>query len=296
MTELVLVHGGVDMGADAAALAVLREAATAACTAPDPLEAVVAGIAVLEDHPLFNAGYGSVLNDDGDVEVDAAVVDGTSGRYGAVGAAPGVRHPAQLALGVLRAGRSSLVSGLGARRLAERAGHASEDLRTPEQQEVWRALRDGSVVSAFTGRPVAPSTETVGCLALRGGRLVAGSSTGGVCGKELGRIGDSAILGAGVWADERAAVVCSGDGESMIVLHLARRTAERVHRGEPVGEAVCWAVRTAAEERSAVCAVLALDVSGNYAGAHNGASFPVVVANGGGGSVVPVEQLAVVTR
>lgn len=292
MRDLVLVHGGVDMGVDPLSLQVLSDAASTACTRPDPLEAVVAGIAVLEDHPLFNAGYGSVLNDKGEVEVDAAVVDGGSGRYGAVGAAPGVRHPAQWALDVLRAGRSSLVSGLGARRLAERAGHTEEDLRTSEQLEVWLALRNGTVASAFTGRPVAPSMETVGCLSLRRGRLVAGSSTGGVCEKEPGRIGDSAILGAGLWADERTAVVCSGDGESMIVLHLARRIAERVSRGEPVAEAVRWAVRLAAEERGAVCAVLALHVSGSFAGAHNGASFSVVVTDGSRGSLVPVEQVA----
>lgn len=297
MNDVVLVHGGVDMSTDPLQLAVLREAAAQAWAGRDPLDAAVSGIAVLEDHPLFNAGYGSVLNHEGDVEVDAAVVDGATGRYGAVGAAPRVQHAARLALGILREGRSALVSGLGAARLAEENGDSGQDLRTAEQLAVWQGLRSGSVASVFTGRPIAPSTETVGCLVLRAGRVVAASSTGGVCGKQPGRIGDSAILGAGLWADERGGVVCSGDGESMIALHLARRTAEGIGRGEPVSEAVRWAVRLAADERGAVCAVLALDASsGEIAAAHSGTSFPVVARDCRRDSVVPVERLTAVRR
>ena len=284
MRQVVIAHGGVDMSSGEASLASLG----AACDlwmvnlgANEPTAAVVSGIGVLEDDVQFNAGYGSVLTADGTVEVDAAVVDGTSGRYGGVGAARGLRHPARVAELVLRSPGAVLLSGHGAEQFASRHGEGYEDLRTPEQQQVWESTARGETVSPFTGRTAAPSTETVGCIAVRGSSVAAASSTGGVFGKPVGRIGDSAILGAGLWADSSSAVLCSGEGEAMISLQLARRVADRIAAGDTAANATRWGVRLAGSELAAVSAVVAVSVADiDIAAAHSGASFPVVASNG----------------
>jgi beta-aspartyl-peptidase (threonine type) len=290
--RVVVTHGGVDMDAGAAAVTALERAAVAAWTTEtDELDAVVAGLAVLEDDPAFNAGYGSVLNADAEVEVDAGIVDGCTGRYGAVGAVPDVRYASRAALAVLRGGTVSLLSGRGAWAVVDEPARGGGDLRTPEQLEVWQSARAGGVGSRFTGRPVAPSTETVGCLLAASTHVVAGTSTGGLCGKPPGRIGDSAVLGAGLWADEAVGVLCSGDGESMIVLQLARSVAQQVADGATVDEAVRWGVAHASSRRGATCAVVAVTAAGEVAAAHNGASFPVVRYDGAAAALVPASGL-----
>lgn len=294
MPRVVVTHGGVDMDSGAAAVATLERAAVAGWTTGTEgreLDAVVAGLAVLEDDPAFNAGYGSVLNADAEVEVDAGIVDGRTGRYGAVGAVPDVRYASRAALAVLRDGTASLLSGRGAWSVADEVARGGGDLRTPEQLRVWQSARARGAASRFTGRPVAPSTETVGCLLAASTHVVAGSSTGGLCGKPVGRIGDSAVLGAGLWADEAVGVLCSGDGESMIALQLARSVAQQVADGAPVDEAVRWGVAHASSRRRATCAVVAVTSAGEVAAAHNGASFPVMRYDGTRAVLVPVSRL-----
>ncbi|MCU1432536.1 MAG: asparaginase [Actinotalea sp.] len=282
MLKLVLAHGGVDMTADEASFDVLRRACALAWAHDDAVDGVAAGIGALEDDPRFNAGYGSVLTSDGTVEVDAAVVDGRTGRYGAVAAVPGLRHPAAAAAELLRRDGPVLLSGLGALTFAEGMGHVAADLRTEEQVQVWREMQAGATPSRFTGRAPAPSSETVGCVVVDGGAAAVGSSTGGVCGKHPGRVGDSAILGAGLWADDRCAVLCSGQGEAMITLGLARGVSHKMAEGATVGEAVRWAVSYAAKERGAVAAVLAVGLADlTVAAAYNGASFPVMARTEG---------------
>lgn len=293
MPKLILSHGGVDMPEDEATFDVLRKACERAWGETDAVDSIVAGLGVLEDDPAFNAGYGSVLTSAGTVEVDAAIVDARSGRHGAVGAVPGVRHPIAVAGAVLRSGGPVLLSGHGAGDFARSIGHDSSDLKTAEQVAAWRATLSGMSASPFTGRPAPPSTETIGCIVIDGATATAGSSTGGVSGKLPGRIGDSAILGAGLWADEGSAVLCSGAGEAMISLSLARRVGERITSGANVHDTVRWAVRTAADECGAVSAVLAVETrSLSIAAAHSGASFPVVAQRGDARWVVEVERLA----
>jgi len=283
------------MPEDEMTFAVLRQACDAAAKGGDAVDSVVDGLAVLEADPAFNAGYGAVLTSDGRVEVDAAVVDGGSGSYGAVGAAPGLAHPAAVAAAVLRAGGPVLLAGAGAAAFARSIGQDESDLRTEEQSLALRDFQSGVSASPFTGR-AAPSTETVGCIVVRE-TTAAGSSTGGVCGKPAGRIGDSAILGAGLWADDTSAVVCSGAGEAMITLALARRTGERIARGESPQSAARWAVRLAAEERGAVAAVLAVNTSDlTVAAVHSGSSFPVVAGSQGGQWIVESERLEALGR
>jgi beta-aspartyl-peptidase (threonine type) len=206
---------GVERAADVGA-AVLDRGGSA-------LDAVVAAVAVLEDDPAFNAGLGSVLTEEGTVEMDASVMDGETLHAGAVGAVRRVANPVRAALAVLHDAREVLLVGDAAAALAERHGLRLVDddaLITPAARERWR-------------RRQAARGNTVGAVALDvRGHVAAATSTGGVAGKRSGRVGDSAIVGAGTYADDRVgAVSATGPGEAIIRVALARLTLEHVGDG-----------------------------------------------------------------
>ena len=282
MRDLLVVHGGVDMPTDEATETALISAARAGwLELADPIAAVVTAVGNLESDPLFNAGYGSVLNADGEVEVDAAIADGSTGSIGAVAAVSGLQHPIRVAAEVLRVGGAVLLSGVGARQFADAMGEPTDDLRTSAQIHSWEAFRSGKTLSPFTGGYIPPATETVGCIVYADGKLIVGTSTGGVCGKSAGRIGDSAILGAGHWADKQIAVLCSGEGEAIIKTRLASRVADNIHDGQSVASAVEWAVRHLFDQTGAICAVVAFNAATDELGsAHSGSDFPVLAFDG----------------
>ena len=226
----VIVHGGVDSTGGRQELQALEEAAEVGhdvvFKGGDAVSAVEAAIRLLEDKPLFNAGLGSVLNQEGEVETDASIVDGSTGRFAGVAALTTAAHPISVAVDLLRrAPGPVLLAGEGARRFAAKTGAEERDLRTPEQVRVWERARAGLLESAslFTGRLPATS-DTVGAIVVdQQARVAAGSSTGGILLKMPGRVGDAAILGAGIYADGSHAALCSGSGEAAIELSLAHR-------------------------------------------------------------------------
>jgi beta-aspartyl-peptidase (threonine type) len=209
---VIVVHGGCGNPAGGAVrdeapyhrgLADALEAGWAALEGGGALDAVQAAVESLEDCPLFNAGRGSVLTGDGEVEMDAAMMLGTDGSAGAVAAVTGVRHPVALARLVMEHTPHVLIAGGGAERLAEEHGLELCDpswFVTERQHERWLA-----------------SQGTVGAVALdAGGVLAAATSTGGVRDQLPGRVGDSPLIGAGTWADGRCAISATGHGESLI--------------------------------------------------------------------------------
>ena len=288
MRDLVAVHGGIDMPSDAATFRVLEAAAMAGwLERSDAVAGVVAAVEELESSPLFNAGYGSVLTRGGNVEVDAAIVDGSRARIAAVAAVPELRHPIRVAAALLEAGLAALLVGDGARAFATSVGEPTEDLRTDAQILALRDALAGVDINAFTGIAQTPRTETVGAIAHFAGSVVAGTSTGGLIGKPSGRVGDSAIFGAGHWADERVAVLCSGEGEALIRARSASECAARILAGAPVRDAVAWAVLQLELQTGARGAILATDcLTGEIAAAHNGMDFPVVCFDGDAMSIV----------
>ncbi len=293
MQGFVVVHGGVDMLPTESAVGALEHAAAQGLRASDALGSVVDALVSLEDDPQFNAGYGSVLNASGLVEVDAGIINGTTGRIGAVGAVPGLKHPSRVAAALLRGvGSAVFLTGAGAREFADEQGEECEDLRTAEQIAVWEALRRGEVLSPFTGVALAANTETVGAVAFRDGELVAGTSTGGVCGKPIGRLGDSAIFGAGHWANPEIAVLCSGDGEALMRCQTAGRVGARINEGHDVRESVIWGVRTVFFATGATCAIVAVRATrDDVAAAYNGFAFPVVRTDASGTRIIPAEHI-----
>ncbi|MGH9036282.1 MAG: isoaspartyl peptidase/L-asparaginase family protein, partial [Acidimicrobiia bacterium] len=212
---LIAVHGGAGdprpAEQDGARRAALARSLTAGrdllVAGGSALDAVIAAVEVLEDDGGFNAGRGSVRTAAGTVEMDAGVADGAGRRLGAVAAVRGVRHPVAAARAVLDDGRHILLAGEGAEDFARAAGLAFES-------DGW--FIDPDVVGDAPDPGPAPGT--VGAVALdAGSHLAAATSTGGRKGQRPGRVGDSPVPGAGVWADDATcAVSATGEGEAFL--------------------------------------------------------------------------------
>lgn len=227
---------------DAAYRAAMTEALEAGYAAlqagGDALDAVEAAIRPMEDSPLFNSGRGAVLNDEGEVELDASIMDGRSGEAGAVAGARVPRHPITLARRVMTRSPHVLFAAAGADRFAAAQGVETMDPawfvtpRRAEQLERMKA-RDPERTVDLSRLPADDKFGTVGCVALdAGGHLAAGTSTGGMARKAFGRVGDSPIVGAGTWAaDATCAVSCTGHGEFFIRLAVAHQIHARMRFG-----------------------------------------------------------------
>lgn len=235
------------------------------------LDAAEAAILSMEDAVVFNAGYGSVLNADGEVEMDAALMEGTSLCVGAVGAVRGVRHPISLARAVLEETPVLLVAE-GARRFAEEKGL---ELCDPA------AMIAPGVGSSGGG------LDTVGCVARdeRGG-FAAGTSTGGLAGKRPGRVGDSPLPGCGFYAmDAVGGVSLSGDGDKIARVLLAARAMHELRTGQGPSAASAAALE-AMDWVGGEAGVIVLDARGRLGCAHNSPHF----AMGGATSDRPEPQ------
>jgi len=268
MKWAIIVHGGahtisakkvephkvgclraVDAGA-----ALLEKGATA-------LEAVEAAIRILEDDPVFNAGYGSMLNSLGEVEMDAAIMEGSGLHVGAVASIRGVRHPISVARQVMDT-RHALLSGAGARSFAE---ERSCELCAPEEM-IHEAMREEWAASRKLH-----GSDTVGAVALDSrGTFAAGTSTGGLMNKMPGRIGDSPLIGLGLYADNMAGG-CSltGDGESIMRLALAHRIITSMCNGEDADRAAEEAIAVMARRVGGEAGCIVLDRQGRVGFAHN---------------------------
>jgi beta-aspartyl-peptidase (threonine type) len=204
------------------------------------LEAVEAAIVVLEDDPAFDAGIGSHLNRDGRVQLDAILMDGATLKAGAVAAVERVRNPIRLARKLLESSEHMMLVGAGAEQFAVEQGLElcqPEDLVTERERSAWsRCIGTAGHQSEFH---LAHRHGTVGAVALdRQGGLVAGTSTGGTCCKPPGRVGDSPLIGCGCYADAEAdGVSCTGWGEAIMKIVMAKTAADFLHAGKSAEEA-----------------------------------------------------------
>ncbi len=229
MVPALIAHGGA--GAAPAEREAHREVLRAALVAGwarvraggSALDAVETCVAAMEDHPQFNAGYGSALTEAGTVECDASIMEGERLAAGAVAAVSGVRNPIGLARRVLEDGRHILLVGDGALAFARERGVPLCDpaaLVTERQRTRLREVLSGRSVPAVGG--------TVGAVALDArGRVAAATSTGGHVGKRVGRVGDSALIGCGTYADNRlGGISTTGHGEAFIRTVLAKTAVD----------------------------------------------------------------------
>lgn len=188
------------------------------------LDAVEAAVAALEDDPAFNAGRGAALTEDGGVELDAAVMEGTRRGAGSVACLRGVRNPARAARAVLDDARHVMLVGTAAQVFARDAG-------LELAPEAWFVTDDQRDALSAGARGWAEGT--VGAVARDAhGRVSAGTSTGGTMGKRRGRVGDSPLIGCGTWADDQTAgISCTGDGEQIIRAAMAHEIDALMRHG-----------------------------------------------------------------
>ena len=207
------------------------------------LDAVEAAVRVLEDDPHFNSGRGAALTHAGVAELDAAIMDGRDRNAGAVAGVTATRHPVSLARAVMSDSPHVLLSGAGADAFSVEQGcePATQDwLVLPERRAQLAEMIAGG--GAFD---VDMKYGTVGAVACDAhGHVAAATSTGGVTGKRWGRIGDSPLIGAGTYADDRAgAVSCTGSGEFFIRVGVAHEICARVRlAGDTLEEAVAGVI------------------------------------------------------
>ncbi|MBC8160855.1 MAG: isoaspartyl peptidase/L-asparaginase [Roseiflexaceae bacterium] len=238
MTIALIVHGGAwaipddEVAEHTAGCAAALEAGWRVLAAGgSALDAAETAVRVLEDAPIFDAGIGSVLNRDGFIEMDAAIMDGNSLRSGAVAAVQRVKNPITLARRVLESDVVLLV-GHGAERVAASAGVNFCDpaaLIVPREQQRFEYLRQKAQVHAQDAFMQHPG-DTVGAVALDAiGNLAAATSTGGTAYKLPGRVGDSPLIGAGLYADNTTGGCSStGWGESIIKVLLAKTATDAI--------------------------------------------------------------------
>jgi len=194
------------------------------------LDAVEAAVRVLEEDPCFNAGRGSVLTASGCIELDAAIMDGRDRRAGAVAGLRTTRAPISLARRLLDDGPHVFLSGKGADDFARSHGLEQVDNSWFEIPERRRQLEELLGEGGFDDEV---KYGTVGAVAVDvDGHVAVATSTGGLTAKRWGRVGDSPLIGAGTYADDRAAAVsATGSGEYFVRAVAAHQLAERVRLG-----------------------------------------------------------------
>ena len=208
------------------------------------MDAVEQVIRFLEDDPQFNAGKGAVFNSDGGHELDASIMDGQTKACGAVAGVKTVKNPISLARLVMTKTQHVLLAGDGADRFAKEMKVDTVDQKyfwTEEQHQAWLKAREKQKQLEGDTPSSTAHKGTVGCVALdKQGNLAAGTSTGGLTNKKYGRVGDSPIIGAGTYADNKTcAVSCTGIGEHFIRNAVAYDVSARMaYKGGSVKEAV----------------------------------------------------------
>lgn len=244
MPKAIIVHGGAwDIPA------ALHEEHLAGCRAAaergwailadggSALDAVEAAVRIMEDHPVFDAGRGSHLNADGVVELDAGMMDGATLRAGAVASVRRIANPISLARRVLHDSPHVFLVGDGAERFARQAGIPlcdPNDLIVPRERSLWEQKR-AEVQPRPTGAEFRHGadrigSDTVGAVALdEHGNLAVANSTGGTFFKQPGRVGDTPILGCGLYADNTlGAAACTGWGEQIMKTVLAKTAVDHI--------------------------------------------------------------------
>ncbi|MEO8083833.1 MAG: isoaspartyl peptidase/L-asparaginase [Ardenticatenales bacterium] len=303
MKPSILVHGGAGFHAPAT-VAPKRAATRAAADAGwavlarggSALDAIEAAVRRLEDDPLFDAGFGSYLNRDGDVELDAIIVDGASLKFGAIAAVKGVKNPVTVARRVMDRSPHHLLAGDGALRFARELGLDVPGLSlvAPDVLARWLARRAGDGAAdrdehdALRAAPALPG-DTVGAVARDAdGHMAAATSTGGMRDKLPGRVGDSPIIGSGAWADDRGgAVSCTGHGELIMRVCLAHHTGLSLCQGAAATNAASAAIRYLEDRTGGQAGIILLDACGRPGWASNTHGMPIAwrTTEGAGESV-----------
>lgn len=271
----LVIHGGAGGGPKGSLtlpqegmyLQKLKEAldtgATILAKGGSSLDAVTAVVVFMEDCPLFNAGKGAVLNEQGYAELDASIMDGATLAAGAVGGVRSIRNPILAARAVMERTNHVFLAGAGADAFAKRIGLTLVDscyFIVPSRLEYWKRSKKKEVEPIKHG--------TVGAVALDvNGNLAAATSTGGMSNKMVGRLGDTPVIGAGTYADNGScAVSCTGHGEFFIRNLVAYDlSALMKYQGMTVSEAANFIIGDKLKAQNADGGLISIDNEGNIA-------------------------------
>ena len=255
-------------------------------SAMDVVEAV---ITILEDSPLFNAGQGSVFTNNGKIKMDACVMSGRNLDAGSVNNVQHIKNPIKAARMVMDSSKYIMFSSAGAERFAEIHGLELVDVSyfyTQHQYTRWKGMKDSTEskyikyvdsVMALQKTPVVLNNieekyGTVGCVVKdKYGNLAAGTSTGGLMNKKYNRIGDSPVVGAGTYADNRTcAISCTGTGEDFIKTVAAKTVADMMEfKGLTVDQAANEMIHVRFKEITGDGGMIAIDKQGNISFQYN---------------------------
>jgi len=235
------------------------------------LDAVEAAVRSMEEDPTFDAGKGSFLNSEAEVEMDAMIMEGGDLDFGSVAAVQSIRHPMTLARKVMELSPHCMIVGEGALKFARHVGMdtvTTAELLTERELERWKKIkaeRKYEQRRIFEGEPK-PSEKrgTVGAVALdKNGLIAAATSTGGTPNKLPGRVGDSPVVGCGTYADNGSAgVSATGLGESLMKVVPARRVCEDVERGMNPMDAASETIKHLGKRVDGLGGVIVLDRNG----------------------------------
>ena len=290
MPIAIIVHGGAgDIAPERreSAQAGCKEAALAGYAilqaGGSALEAVEAAVRSLEDNPEYNAGTGACLDKNGNIELDAGMMDGRALQVGAIAGIERIKNPISLARKVLESEHVLLI-GKGAEQFAWEQGIeqcASEELITERQYQLWQAARDeeeprhyrrqvGSTQGLSHKDTNTEKHGTVGAVALdMSGALAAATSTGGIHDKYPGRVGDVPLVGCGFYADEKAAISCTGHGEDFVRLLIAKRASDFVASGQSAPDAARSAIAVLSARATGTGGLILVDRTGDVGFAWN---------------------------
>lgn len=278
---LIIAHGGAGAKRPAKkALKKLEESLQAGFKilkdGGSALKAVVEAIDILEDSGLFNAGRGGNLQLDGKRRLDASLMEGRTLKAGAVIGLQGFRNPIRAAE-VIMDSPHRILTNEGARVIA--MAHGLKRLPPPDHadlERLRRKIKKGAALDAYK-----KYFSTVGAVALdKGGNVAAGSSTGGVSTMLPGRVGDTPIIGAGVYADLKTAVSCTGKGEEIIRVALAKEVSMNMKRKGP--EAAARGSLKKIAKLGGDAGLIALDSAGRFTIAHTTGAMASGYAREGG--------------
>jgi beta-aspartyl-peptidase (threonine type) len=284
MEPSIVVHGGagewepelLEPGRKAIQRAVVAGWAILA-TGGAARDAVEAAIVVMEDDDAFDAGRGSYLNADGQVELDAGFMDGEQLYVGAVAGVQFIQNPIRLARAVMEKSQHVLLVAGGAQRFAAKMGFRPcelTDLAVPREFERWQRLLRERARSDRSG--LGERGDTVGCVAFDcNGHIAAGTSTGGTANKMPGRVGDVPMVGCGFYADDRLGGASStGWGEAIAKVLLARLALHYLKETGDPNAAAEAAVRELHDRVNGVGGIILLSPDGRPGWYHNTPNMP----------------------
>jgi isoaspartyl peptidase/L-asparaginase-like protein (Ntn-hydrolase superfamily) len=274
---IIVVHGGagkIPAEDKEERRAALDEAAVCGLEEESPIGAVEKAVQLLENDPLFNAGYGGSLQLDGKVRLDAAIMRSDLSAGGVINV-EGIKNPISLANAVRQRTPHVLLQGEGAIELGRNLNlDRAEETRSPGAKRKWEKLMEKLADLTFLEQvdrlaELKEGSDTVGAVALDKGVLAAGTSTGGIKTQMVGRVGDSPIIGSGLYCNDHGAVSTTGIGEAIIKVNLARELVHQLEQGRDVRSAAENAISRLEEETESRAGLIALDSSGEVGAAHN---------------------------